>query len=689
MQLMGIRHILRALKQAVLDERDRWVYWLPVFLALGIGTYFSLQFEPYFWALFLLLLVLLLVWHLVKRIEVLHYMLICLITVVLGLFVSSIRTHLNYTAMIDRNLGPLMVEGTVIERELRTQGGRVLLSDISSDRAGADLPVKVRLTLRESIPPVGARIRVLANLLPISEPTSPGGYDFRRQAYFDRIGATGIALRPPEVLNSKAQEPGFAENWREQAAERIGRIIGNAEGAIAVALMTGERGTIDETTNENMRKAGTAHLLSISGMHIGMVGGFIFFLARAFMALFPSFALNYPIKKYAAILALSAIIAYTWLVGAPIPAQRSVLMAGLVFVAVLLDRQALSMRSVALAAGVILLLFPESLLNPGFQMSFAAILMLIAAYEWWKLRKTDDEERPGLWGRSWRYVAGIVVTSLIAGFATMPFGAFHFHRLQLLGVLGNLIAVPLTGFVIMPAMVLAYFLMPLGLDWLALKIMGWGLEGVTQSAAWVASLPGADLNAPQFSVWALLLMCLGGLWLAIWQKQTRYLGLLFILAGLLLVPLHGWPIALVSAEGQVAVRGLDGHLYYERTPRGLLVREWGRAYDAGHTPQSWRSAESGVACDALGCVSAQGIAVIRKPEALAEDCSRAKLVIAPDEKVYGCAVQAIDLTTLRRYGAHVLMDDGSIVTARDGSNRPWQPGFSYTASSARRDAPAP
>lgn len=686
----------RLFLSALLGERDRWIYWLPVFLGAGIGLYFSLPLEPPLWVWCVLCVLLAGLRYFFRSYAAAHNLITMLLVILIGAGAAGLRTYVCFAPMLDRAISPVMIEGSVVERELRGQGGRILLADITSDRRNLRLPHSVRLTLRDGMPPVGSRIRVLANLLPVSEPPSPGGYDFRMQAYFEGVGATGIALRPPELIEQQYVSPGLAEGWRETAAQRISTVIGGSEGAIAVALMTGERGAIDEKTNEDMRKAGTAHLLSISGMHIGMVGGFIFFVLRSLMALSPAFALHHPIKKYAAVIALIAVVAYTWLVGAPIPAQRSVLMAGLVFVAILLDRQALSMRSVALAAGVILLLFPESLLNPGFQMSFSAILMLIAAYEWWQMRQSDDDRvRPGWWGRSWRYVAGIVVTSLIAGFATMPFGAYHFHRLQLLGVLGNLVAVPLTGFVIMPAMVLAYVLLPFGYEWPALKVMGWGLDGVTSSAAWVAEMPGADITVPQFSIWALVLMCLGGLWLAIWRQRIRLIGILFILAGVALVPFYGRPTVLVSAEGRVAVRGLDGHLYYERPPRGLIARDWSRGYDGGHAAQSWREAsQSGVSCEALGCVAQQGIALIRRPEALAEDCQRAKLVIAPDEKVHNCAVAVIDSNELRTHGAHLVFADGEIKTARSGSNRPWQPyygaqGVSYTGASGRQAAPVP
>ncbi len=690
--------LLGSWRDDIATERERWAYWLPVLLGVGIGIYFWLPFEPHLWVMAALTLMMFICWYRLRQAEPWSQIAIAGLALFLGMLAASVRTNAIYSPMLDRSMGPLLIEANVAERELRENGSRLLLENIVFERRQADRPAlhQLRLTLRTTVapnpPPVGARIKVLVNLLPISEPSAPGAYNFRLQAFYEQVGATAIALRTPEVINPVAQEVSMAESWRNAAATRIHNTIGGAEGAIAVALMTGERGAIDEKTNEDMRKAGTAHMLSISGMHIGMVGGFVFFLIRSLLALHPAVALHYPIKQIAAVIALAAVVGYTWLVGAPIPAQRSMLMAGLVFVAILLDRQALSMRSVALAASIILLMFPESLLNPGFQMSFAAIVMLIAAYEWWRLNKTKDEHMG--WGlRAWRYVLGIIITSVIAGLATMPFGAWHFHRLQLLGVLGNLIAMPLTGILVMPPLVLAYVLLPFGLEQPALYVMGLGLQGVTDSAAWVGSLPGADVNAAQFGLLPLLVMTAGGLWLAIWQRRVRFLGVALILIGLLLVPLKQSPVALISSEGQVAIRGLDGHLYYERPPRGLIARDWSRAYDSAHEGQAWRLASSGVNCDVLGCITSADIAIVKRAEALAEDCQRARLVIAPDIRVRACAARVIDRQALREHGSHVLYADGSMDTVRTSSARPWQPYYkasvSYSGATTQPDAPAP
>jgi competence protein ComEC len=683
----------RAVVDLLLEERARWAYWTPVLLAFGIGLYFILPVEAPLGLGVTLCVAVFAFWLFLRRHSWLGYALLGVLCLPLGFTAAQVRSALVAAPMLDRQLGPTELRGTVIAREVTGEGARLLLEDIVIERLeAARTPVRIRLTLRgeENIPPIGAQITVLVNLLPPMEPSHPGGYDFRRDAFFDGIGAYAIALRAP-VMSGEKGEAAWAEAWRERTAAQIAAAIPGPEGAIAIALMTGERASIDEQTNASMRDAGTAHLLSISGMHIGMVGGFVFFLLRALLALSARLALNYPIKRWAAVAALSAVVAYTWLVGAPIPALRATLMAALVFIAVVLDRQAITMRAVALAAGIILIIFPEALLNPGFQMSFAAIVMLVAGYEWWKQRDIA-EQRQGLGWRAARYVGGIILTSLIAGFATMPYGAWHFHRIQLLGVLGNLIAVPLTGFIVMPAAVLAYPLLPFDLADPVLQLMGWGLLGVTRSAAWIASLPYAAITVGQFSLLSLLLISLGGLWLAIWQSRLRWAGVGLMAVGLLLAPHATAPAVLISPEGKIAVRAqVDGQLYVRRLPaRGIVYEQWQLAFGASQPIRSWREEEVGMTCDKLGCVWQGTIALPNDPAALPDDCARADVVIVPELSLRRCAGAAlIDRAALREHGAHMVMADGRILTQRSGSRRPWQPGFSYTSGSARPDGPVP
>lgn len=667
-------------------ERGRFVLWLPVLVGLGVALYFACPVEPpAVWSLVGVPLALGLL-SVLRRTEpgrVLGYIVLSLI---LGFSAADWRTERVASPMISRTIGPVQLEATVLASEDQEGGGlRLLLGDISTDKLLPEkTPHTIRLTLRGGLAAapmvIGERISVLANLMPPMEASLPGGFDFRRQAYFDQLGALGMALRPPVLLDADESGGLVAERWREVVKQYILAHLSGAEGAIAVALMTGERGAIDDATNANMRAAGTAHLLSISGMHIGMVAGLVFVGLRMLMALWPRLALYHDIKKYAAVAALATVVAYTWFVGSPIPAQRSALMTGLVFLGVLLDRRVMTLRSVGLSAAVLLLIFPESLLNIGFQLSFAAMVALVATYEVWQQKDVPDRRHENWFDKLWRYTLGVVVTSLIAGLATMPYGAWHFNRLQLLGVLGNLIAVPLTGVLIMPAVLIAYILMPFGLEAPALWALGWGLQGVTSSAAWIATLPGANLDVDRFSFIALLLITFGGLWVCIWQSRVRLAGLAPLVLGFVLMFVPVKPDVIVSAEGLALLRTEAGYAV-SRAQGSRIVRDtWSRAFASGQPLLSANAA--GANCDAQGCiyiVQGQSVAVIKKPEALAEDCRRASLVIAPANYVPQCRAEVIDARRLRHGGAQALVwqgDHWETDSAHGASLRPWQTGYS-------------
>ncbi|MBC6417251.1 MAG: ComEC/Rec2 family competence protein, partial [Rhodospirillales bacterium] len=260
-----------------------------------------------------------------------------------------------------------------------------------------------------------------------------------------------------------------------------------------------------EALQEAYRRPGLAHLLAISGLHVGLIATIFFFSLRALLALSPSLALNWPIKKIAALVTAVLLPFYLPMVGASVPTQRACLMTLVVLAAVLLDRRAISMRLVAVAALVVLALAPESLLTASFQLSFAAVTALVAAYEVWQLRRPGWKGGAGLRSRLLLYFLGVLASSMIATLSTAPFAAYHFHRLALYGLAANLLAVPLTAFWIMPFCLLSYLLLPLGLEQFALTPLGWGLEVLNTTAQGFSALPGATLNLPAMPLWGLVL----------------------------------------------------------------------------------------------------------------------------------------------------------------------------------------
>jgi competence protein ComEC len=374
-----------------------------------------------------------------------------------------------------------------------------------------------------------------------------------------------------------------------------------------------------------LRDAGLAHVLAIAGLHMVLVGGGIFWLLRAMLAAAPRLALRYPIKKWAAGAALAASAFYLVISGAAPSASRAFVMFAMVMIAVLLDRPALSMRSMALAAAILLIARPEAITEPGFQMSFAAVVALVAVAEWEMARERRQPR-----GTLYRYVHGIAMTSLVGSLATLPFALFHFDRATHYAVLGNLIAMPVMSFWVMPCAALSVVLMPLGLDAWPLQALGHGISVMVAMGRWVSGLPGAVSLAPAMPLSALLVISFGGLWLAIWRGQVRWLGLVPLAVGAVLAVSAPRPQMLMAPDAvTIAVRGDDGLLHFPRKPADrFIAREWLRRDGDGRDVKDAVGMPD-LKCDGVGCVFTRGgvVAISRRPEALADDCARARVLV--------------------------------------------------------------
>jgi len=351
-----------------------------------------------------------------------------------------------------------------------------------------------------------------------------------------------------------------------------------------------------------------------------------------------------------------------------LPTQRAFLMIGLVFLAVLFDRNPISMNLVAWAAMAILLIAPESVGNVSFQMSFAAVVALVAAYESVTARRITRGLGPGLARRGSAYVGGVILTTVIAGTATAPFALFHFNQTALYGVLANALAVPLTAFWVMPAGILSLLLMSVGMEELALGVMGGGIGMVVAVARWVSSLPGAVLHLAAIPVWPLAVVVLGGLWLAIWKSGWRFLGIVpIILGAVLAVTAIDPPDILVSETGKkIALRASTGELVFIGSPKGFVGESWarrnGQSLDILLTIKNKKIAQLiDIECDRLGCFykNPKGltVAIIRDHAALSEDCRVADVVIsAIPARRRDCSTPSriIDRFALWRYGPHEI-----------------------------------
>ena len=653
------------------EERARWFVWLPVFVGVGIALYFAQPAEPSPWTALAVPLAAGALVVASARHGLLRLAALAMFAVALGFFVSKLRTEITRAPVLGYEMRFADVRGIVELIEPRATRGERLTLRVTSIRGLAPdaTPRRVRLWVlktRDGLKP-GDAVRLRATLRPPPMPALPGGYDFARMAWFQSLGATGYALAAAEIEKPPA---GHAESmvratrlWLErlrlEIGERIRAVVPGETGAIAVSLITGERGGITDATNDAYRDSGLIHILSISGLHMVIMAGAVFLSARVLLALLPTVALRISTKKWAAVAGLLGATGYLLISGAAIATIRAFTMISIMFVAVLLDRQALAMRNVALAALLILVVMPESLLDPGFQMSFAAVIALIAGYE--LIRRRTEQQAFGGWAKLGAvFLGGIVLSTVIASLAVAPIGVYHFHKSQQYAVVANLIAGPAVNIVIMPAALLTLILMPFGLEWLALPIMALGIDFMTWTAYVVAAIPGAVGVIPEIRGFAFALMIAGGLWLMLWQTRWRLWGLPVIAAGVLLAGGRERPDILVGRGGDlVALRGSDGLLGATRGSSGNFeLGRWLEHDGDGRTPRTARESASFL-CDGAGCVGAAkglAIAIAQHPSATAEDCAKADILIGGPRRPRGCdgPLAVLDRATLRRDGTHML-----------------------------------
>jgi len=618
-------------------ERPRLFLWSPVAMMLGIGIYFGLIDEPdplYGQiALSTTLVALTLLWRSSWRVLVVPFFLISL-----GFFAAQLRAHVVATPLLDEEVHNRTVQGTIDEIEPVEEKEKLVLSHLTIEGVVPDAtPLRVRVSFRRPDPDllVGDRVQFTANLFPLPSPVQPGSYDFARHFYFRSIGGNGFAMRAAERL-SASQDAGWKtwiNNLRHAIGENMRAGMPGAVGTVAAAMTVGETGPIPADVKATLRDSGLAHMLAIAGLHLGIITGIVFYNVRLLLALYPRFALRLPIKKIAALFALASALIYLLLAGEPIPAQRAFIMVVFLFTAILLDRKAVTLRTLAIAAMITLMLFPESMFGPSFQMSFAATLAIVSLYERFGRNLHGSG---GFWSAAWAHLLGIIVTSLVATLATSPFVLYHFNRFAIFGLLSNMIVVPLATFVIMPGMVLALLLMPFGLQWIGYVPLQWGTDIMIRMAKWVTELPYSSIHLPSPSDTGLVLAAFGLLFLCLAVGRHRFIGIGFIALGLATIAQHVPVDVLVSNDArQVMVRLDNGHYAALRgTARSFTIQNWLRSEGEDVlVPLK----ETGIECDKSTCVfhhHDRTLILVKNPE---------------DDAVMAACVQPSDVLIAWRY----------------------------------------
>ncbi len=674
----------KTLNELIDRQRGNLFPWAPVFYGTGIAIYFALTFEPSK-----------VEWLIVGLVSVscvglfifsdagARVLWIGVLLTTGGLCVAGLRANLVAENVLDfRYYGPIEGRIVAIDRSgsdaERLTLDRVVLRDVPPNRT----PKRVRVSLHglqgflKSEP--GISVILTGHLSPPGGAVEPGGYDFRRHAWFLRLGAVGYTRTPVLMLSEHTQ--GGLGLWIERIRFQMSAAVRNAlpdrAGAFAAAITTGDRSAMDQDTLADLRASNLAHLLAISGLHMGLLTGFVFAFLR--LALAPA-SLYLPSRKIAAVGALLAGSVYLALSGGNVATERAFIMVGVMFAAVLVDRRAITLRAVAVAAFIVLTLRPEALYGPGFQMSFAATTALVAVFG--AMRQAPGTKRR--WPKWLRFIGGVALSSFVAGMATAPFAAAHFNQVPHYGLIANVVSVPLMGAVIIPGAVLAAILSPFGLAWIGLSVMEpailWILWVAETVAGWPRSLSFVvappDLVVP--------MMALGGLMLVIWQGRGRFMGIPVVAFALVVWSGAERPMALISQTGGlVGVMTENGRALSKPKGDGFAADVWlendgdpvvqPEAFARGDFDvkgrMRWFQVGGATVLHATGKVAAS--------EAL-EACEEATLIVvnvevsAPD----GCTVY--DLKRLRFEGALALTplaDNIKITSTRDlTGSRLWSP----------------
>jgi competence protein ComEC len=673
----------------------RLMPWLPIAFGFGIVAYFSADREPAWWAAAIVVATSVVVTVLARQRPIGFPLALGMTAIAAGFATATLQTVRITHSILQSAASSVLVSGFVEIREERERSDRIVvrIQAIEGPLAKANLE-RVRVAVRKgSAPAVGSFVEFKARLSPPMQPLRPGGYDFARDMYFQRIGASGYALgaikikAPPVARGFWLQYATVIDDVREAIDKRIRALMPGDNGSIASALITGKRDAISTPVNDAMYVSSLAHVLSISGYHMAVVAGIVFFFIRAGLALFPALASRRPIKKWAALGALVAAGFYLLLSGVEVATQRSFIMIAIVLIGVMFDRPTMTFRTLAVAAIGVLVFAPQAVIHPSFQMSFAATLALVAAYQYglpWRANKDSSlGTRVALWGA--REVFGLLLASLVAGFATTPYAAYHFHRLAPYGALANLLAMPVVSALVMPMGILGLLAMPFGFDAPFWRLMSGGIDWMNGVALWVTSLPGAVGRLPAFGTGPLLVGTAGILIVCLLRTPLRWCGAVLVVGGSLWAVMSPQPDVLISSDGQsAAFRGNDGRLSILHNGRDTFaVKEWLAADADARIPKDSSLANS-VRCDSIGCIGTLNdgrlISMVLGIEAIAEDCARVAVVVSARElPASGCAAIVVDRQTSREHGAVALQKAGDHFQFSfgrpPGSERPWMGGL--------------
>jgi competence protein ComEC len=680
-----VRHIgsLHGVKPAA-RPGNLAIAW-PLGFGAGAAIYFAIPVEPWIefgWFAFVLGLTGALAATICRFSSLVLVFLVVLSGFGFGAARAQWRTHSASQIVVASDDRAVTVHGWLESIEAGARNRSRLVIRVRSLDNHTQVPRRIRVLADPGDLVPGDDLSVRAVLAAPSRPAVPGSYDFAFHAYFTGLGGSGYAVAPvarSASADGDTFDRGLAR-LRWQIADHIRDRLPGRKGSLAAALLAGDRSGLSDETSGALRGAGLGHLLAISGMHMALIAGGVFYVIRVLAAAIIPWARRSDAAKPAAVAAFFAALIYLLLSGGSIPTQRAFIMTIAVLGAVLLARRALSMHTLAVAMSLILIAQPEAIMTAGFQMSFAAVAALIAGYEAWRFRPKPiapvDRPRPVT-----GFMGGLAMTSVIAGFATSGFAMFHFHRMASFGLLGNLIAMPVFSILVMPAGALALVLMPFGLDGPALWVMGIGLDIVYALAAWVAALPGAMHPVAAAPGWVLAVYSTGFVLLVAGQGIARLVGM-----GLGVVAAMCWvmtdsPDMFVTEDAVVVARFATGE------PDWSVSTSRRARFDVRvfleQQAVTARPHRAEMKCDQLGCSALIGplrLSILEQFDEWQDDCARADLIVSREPMPVwlqrGCASVVLDGTNLMAAGGALIWLDGPRIqriehVERGRRERPW------------------
>lgn len=541
-----MRRFIKYIKNNLIEESANWFNASIALFSFGIIAYFYFPFEPSVWLTLTLIELVVILGIFLRYRENFSYYVIATLIFLFGFTYTQLKAiNISHKFRVNKNI-TTVVSGKITEiKKSDIYGKKVVIKDAYLYDLDKTIDLaNISLTKYSDDVRIGDCIDVVANLKPVFSPAIPNGYQHDRRMFFDGIGATGYAIRRAEKITCQINDTfidrinNYIGKLRYNLTSRIYEILPKDQASIASAIIAGEKGGISKDLIEAYRTAGLAHFLSISGLHMSMIVTLVFFIVRFVLSLIPAIVREYDTKKFAAIIAVFVSLLYMFISGASIPTRRAFIMTTIVLVGVMTGRKAISIRSLAIAALIVLLISPEAIVSVSFQMSFIAVIALISFYELYddKIRSYLYNYDKNIFVRFFRfifiYVIMVLVSDFVASFAVLPFELFHFNNFEPYNLVGNLIAAPIISLVIMPFALFSAVLMPLGLDGYSLNILGYGIGLLNEINNFIYKLPNSNIYLKSISSEGLFIFTFGIIWLSVWKRKWRNLGWLFIVVGL-------------------------------------------------------------------------------------------------------------------------------------------------------------